>query len=228
VDGAIGACGGLPGVLRPAPPGRGSLLIRVLLAMPGALTRGAMAALLGQQDDIDVVAESAQGPDTLAAATRHQPDVVVLHTDLPAANWRAVCAELSDSVPGSHVLVLVDVQLSGRVWRGFPRWASQVGFMVDEPPPARLVEAIRRLSHGDRVLDPELALAALIALDNPFTMRELEVLKLAARGAPASEIAGQLSLAIGTVRNHLSRIIAKTGARTRIEAIRIAQDAGWL
>lgn len=203
-------------------------MIRVLLAMQGELTRAAMAALLAQEDDIEVVAESAQGTEVLAAAARQRPDVVVLDPDLPAADWRSLCAQVCSTVPDCRVLVLVDAQRSGRVWRGLPRWAPQVGFIVDQAPPARLVEGIRRISHGEQVLDPELAVAALIALDNPFTLRELEVLKLAARGAPASEIAGQLCLAIGTVRNHLSRIITKTGARTRIEAIRIAQDAGWL
>ena len=201
-------------------------LIRVVLAKDGALTRGAMAALLGQEDDIAIVAESAHGPEVLAAATRHRPDVVLLDAELPAADWRSLCPELWKTAPGCQVLVLVDTRQCGRVARTFPRWAPRVGFVVSEAPPLRLVEAIRRMARGEQFLDPDLAVAAVTALDNPFTLRELEVLKLAAKGV--REIASQLCLALGTVRNHLSRIITKTGARTRIEAIRIAQDAGWL
>jgi len=187
-----------------------------------------MAALLGQEDDIAIVAECAHGPEVLAVATRHRPDVVLLDADLPAADWRSLCPELCQTVPGCHVLVLVDGRRWGRAARTFAQWAPRVGFVVNEAPPVRLVEAVRRMARGEHFLDPDLAVGALLALDNPFTLRELEVLKLAARGAPVTEIASQLRLALGTVRNHLSRIITKTGAKTRIEAIRIAQDAGWL
>jgi len=187
-----------------------------------------MAALLGQENDIDIVAEVAHCQELLPTVGQHQPDVVVLDADLPRAGWRSACTDLCALVSHCSVLVLADARRSGRLWRGRPVWSPRVGFVANETPPARLVEAIREIARGEHVLDPELAMAALAALGNPFTLRELEVLKLAADGAPGREIASHLCLALGTVRNHLSRVIAKTGARNRLEAIRIARDTGWI
>jgi two-component system, NarL family, response regulator DesR len=203
-------------------------LIRVALAKGGALTRSAMVALLRQEEDIDVVAEAGHGAEALVVVGRHRPDVVVLDADLPATDWRSLCPELCRMAPGCQVLMLIDARRSGPMAQTFPSWAPRVGFVVNEAPPGRLVDAIRRMAGGEQFLDPELAVAALVAPDNPFTARELEVLRLAAEGAPVNEIASELCLALGTVRNHWSRIVTKTGARTRIEAIRIAQEAGWL
>jgi two-component system response regulator DesR len=203
-------------------------VIRVLLAKAGTLTRGAMAALLSQQGDVTVVAESERGDEVLGTALRCRPDVVILDADLPGDDWRTVCAEISRVLMACRVLVLVDARKSAPLGRGLANWAPRVGFLANEAHPDRLVEAIRRMAGGEQFVDSEVAVAALSAQDNPLTLRELEVLRLAARGAPVAEIADNLFLAHGTVRNHLSRVIAKTGARTRIEAIRVAQDAGWL
>jgi len=203
-------------------------LIQVLLAKSGTLTRGAMVALLRQQGDISVVAESEHADDVLDSCVRYRPDVVVLDGELPGIDWWILCAEIRRVLAAGRVLVLVDARKSAPVGRGLVNWAPQVGFLGSEAHPDLLVEAIRRMASGEHFVDSEIAMAALSALDNPFTARELEVLRLAAQGAPVAEIAGNLYLANGTVRNHLSKIIAKTGARTRIEAIRVAQDAGWL
>jgi two-component system, NarL family, response regulator DesR len=126
------------------------------------------------------------------------------------------------------VLILLDRQSGAGVSRSLARLAPRVGFLGTETSPYDLVESVRQMARGEPVLDAEVAVAALTADENPLTDRECEVLRMALDGAPAKEIAQRLYLSAGTVRNYLSRILAKTGARSRIEAIRIAQDAGWI
>jgi two-component system, NarL family, response regulator DesR len=201
---------------------------RVLLAHHGTLLRGALAALLGRESDIDVVAEVAELGEVVAAARRRRTDLVILDLDLVDMDHLSVLASLTHALPTQGLLVLTDVRQSALLATTASRELPQVGFVSKQAPPTRLVEAVRQLARGEPTLDPQLAVAALTGRGNPLTAREREVLVLAAAGAPAKEIAARLFLATGTVRNYLSSSMGKTGARTRIEAIRIAQDAGWL
>jgi two-component system response regulator DesR len=205
-----------------------STLIRVLLAQDRTLIRGALAALLGQEADIDVVADVAELGEVVPAARRCRPDLVILDLDLVEIDHLSTLAALTRALPGDGLLVLTDVKQSALLATTVARELPQVGFLSKQAPPARLVEAVRKLANGEPTLDPQLAVAALTGRGNPLTAREREVLMLAAAGAPAKEIAARLFLATGTVRNYLSSSMGKTGARTRIEAIRIAQQAGWL
>jgi two-component system, NarL family, response regulator DesR len=205
-----------------------STLIRVLLAQDRTLIRGALVALLGQEADIDVVADVAELGEVVPAARRCRPDLVILDLDLVDTDHLSTLAALTRALPGDGLLVLTDVRQSALLATAVARELPQVGFLSKQAPPARLVEAVRKLANGEPTLDPQLAVAALTGRGNPLTAREREVLLLAAAGAPAKEIAARLFLATGTVRNYLSSSMGKTGGRTRIEAIRIAQEAGWL
>jgi two-component system response regulator DesR len=203
------------------------MVTRVLIAQDRTLIRGALAALLDREDDIAVVAEAAECADIVGQATRSRPDVVVLDLDLLGLDYLSALQSLVIKLPGTGLLVLTDLRQSSLLASTLPR-ERRVGFVTKEAPPARLAEAVRLMARGEPAVDPELAVHALTNRDNPLTRREREVLGMAAAGAPAKEIAAKLFLSAGTVRNYLSSSIGKTGARTRIEAIRIAQDAGWL
>jgi two-component system response regulator DesR len=205
----------------------GCALIRILLAQDRTLIRGALAALLRQEADIEVAGEVAELGDVVTAARRCRAEVVILDLDLVGIDHLSALARLTRALSGQGLLVLTDIRQSALL-AAAPHDLSQVGFVSKQAPPTRLVEAVRKLAKGEPTLDPQLAVAALTGRGNPLTAREREVLVLAAAGAPAKEIAARLFLATGTVRNYLSSSMGKTGARTRIEAIRIAQDAGWL
>lgn len=177
---------------------------------------------------MEVVAQVGELAQVVRAARRWRPDVVVFDLDLVDIDQLSALAGLSAALPGHGLLVLTDLKHSALLATEGPRTLPRVGFLSKEAPPTRLLEAVRRLSRGEPTLDPELAVAALTGRGNPLTAREREVLGMAAAGAPAKEIAARLFLATGTVRNYLSSSMGKTGARTRIEAIRIAREAGWL
>jgi two-component system response regulator DesR len=203
-------------------------VIRILLAHSRTLIRGALAALLSQEADIDVVAEVATLTEVVPMAERQRPDLVVLDVDLVDMDHLGAFAALAQALPNKGLLVLTDVKQSALLASTASRELPLIGFISKQAPPVRLAEAVRQISRGEPALDPTLAVAALTGRGNPLTEREREVLMLAAAGAPAKEIAARLFLATGTVRNYLSSSMGKTGARTRIEAIRIAQEAGWL
>ncbi|MEV1287727.1 response regulator transcription factor [Micromonospora sp. NPDC049679] len=202
-------------------------MIRTLLALDGALVRGALAFVLGKQHDIDVVAEL-DGSEQIAPAIHSvRPDVAVVDLELYGPAGPTHCA--THDQQRCPVLMLVDPRRTGalsEVLRVHTH-AQTVGFLGNHVAPQRVVDGVRRLSRGEPVVDGELVVAALNK-ENPLTAREVEVLQVAAEGLPVREIAVKLSLAPGTVRNHLSRIAAKAGARTRIEAVRIAREAGWI
>jgi two-component system response regulator DesR len=203
-------------------------MIRVLIAQRGRLLRESLATVMSGVDDIDVVASLDRADDILPAARRYRPHVAVLDVTLPGTVTVAeLCPMLCRTLPGSQLLILLDRQAVG-VGRALARLAPRVGFLGTETSPGDLIESVRLLARGEPVLDAEVAVAALTAGENPLTDRECEVLRMALDGTPPKEIAQTLYLSAGTVRNYLSRILAKTGARTRIEAIRIAQDAGWI
>lgn len=202
-------------------------LIRILLGQNGTLFRGALASVLSFED-LQVVAEVGVADAVLEAAARARPDVAVLDVDLPGSiALGEVCRRLVAQLPECGVLVMLDRQLTG-VGRALARLVPRVGLLATDATTGDLVAGVRRLAHGEPVLDVELAVAALTARTSPLTPREGELLRLVGDGASAKEIAKTLFLSPGTVRNYLARIVAKTGARNRIEAVRIAQDAGWI
>jgi two-component system, NarL family, response regulator DesR len=200
--------------------------IRVLLAEDQTLVRGALRALLDLEEDIEVVAEVGRGDQVLAAAREHRPDVALLDIEMPGRDGIEAARELAAALPQVRAVVLTTF---GRP--GFLRRAMEVGaagFLVKDSPVAELARAIRAVVAGERVIDRDLAAAALALGATPLSAREADVLRAAADGATVADIAGRLFLSEGTVRNYLSSAIGKTGARTRVEAARVAQDKGWL
>lgn len=200
-------------------------MIRTLLALDGVLIRGALAFVLATHDDIDVVAEVDRTEDIAPAMWAHRPDVAVVDHDLFDGAGRSDC----DTWPEQScpVLVLANSRRARALGKTLRARSPQIGLLGNDVAPDRVVEAVRRLSRGQPVVDGGLVAAALNTA-NPLTTREVEILEVAARGWPIAEIAAKLSLSPGTVRNHLSRIAGKVGARTRIESVRIAQEAGWI
>jgi two-component system response regulator DesR len=200
--------------------------IRVLLAEDQTLVRGALRALLELEADIEVVAEVGRGDQVLEAARAHRPDVALLDIEMPGQDGIEAARELAVSCPEVRAVVLTTF---GRP--GFLRRAMEVGaagFLVKDSPVAELARAIRAVVAGERVIDRDLAAAALALGATPLSAREADVLRAAADGATVADIAGRLFLSDGTVRNYLSSAIGKTGARTRVEAARVAQEKGWL
>lgn len=202
-------------------------MIRVLLAEDQHVIRTALAMLLGLEDDIDVVAEADTGAAALSKAMAHQPDVAVLDIDMPGdMDGLDAAAHISAKVPGCRLLMLTAYGKPGHLRRAL---AAQVqGFLLKTAPPDELLSAVRKVAAGDRVLDPSLAVTAWDLADNPLTSREAAVLRLVAAGAEATEVAVQLHLSAGTVRNYLTAIVAKLNARNRTDAARIASEAGWI
>jgi two-component system response regulator DesR len=201
-------------------------VVRVVLGHRGALVRGALAAVLSQEADLDVLAEVDKADDVLPAVERTRPRVVVLDPLLPGEiRIEDLCLRLFRE---RCVLILIDRDLVDGASLALVRLAPRVGFIATDASPRELVDAVRHLAEGAPVLDPAVAVAALKAVDNPLTGRETEVLRLVSTGATAAEIARRLNLSAGTVRNYLSHILTKTDARNRIDAVRKAHEAGWI
>ncbi len=201
-------------------------MIRVLLAEDQAMTRGALAALLGLAGDIEVVAQVGRGDEVVPAALASRPDVALLDIEMPGGDGLTVAAELRRRLPSCRALILTTFGRPGYLRRAME--SGVVGFLVKDAPASELATAIRRAMAGERVIDPTLAAAALTEGNNPLTEREREVLAAAAPGASVAEIADRLALSEGTVRNYLSTAIQKLNARNRVEAARIAEEKGWL
>lgn len=201
--------------------------IRILLAEDQAMIREALATLLNLEPDMSVVGQVGRGDEVVAAVDAlGGVDVALLDIEMPGLDGLTAAAQLRSRHPETKVVVLTTF---GRP--GFLRRAMEAGaaaFMVKDAPAARLAEAVRRVLAGERVIDPDLAAAALADGINPLTSRERDVLAASADGSVNAEIAVKLSLSEGTVRNYLSASIQKTGARNRAEAVRIAQEKGWL
>ncbi|MEU1459135.1 response regulator transcription factor [Streptomyces sp. NPDC005727] len=200
--------------------------IRVLLAEDQGMMRGALALLLGMEDDIEVVAQVSTGDAIVAAALLHRPDVALLDIELPGISGLDAAAVLREEVPGCRVLILTTFGRPGYLRRAME--AGAAGFLVKDGPVEELAAAVRRVLGGETVVDPALAAAALSAGPNPLTARECEVLKASVDGATVADIAGRLHLSESTVRNYLSSAIGKTGTRNRAEAVREARQQGWL
>lgn len=201
-------------------------MIRVLLAEDEHIIRAALSALIGLHPDLEVVAELPDGTGVLEAARRLRPDVAVLDIDMPGLDGLRLAAVLRDELPDTRVLILTGLGTPGQLARALE--AQVAGFLRKNAPSDELADAIRRVAKGQRFLDPELVGAALRVGASPLTPREADVLRAAARGDSTDEIARTEFLSAATVRNYLSSAIRKLDARNRIDAIRIAQEAGWL
>lgn len=200
--------------------------IRLLLADDQALVRGALAALLNLEPDLEVVAEVGRGDEVVAQARASRPDVALLDVEMPGLDGIAATAAVRAAVPSCKVLVVTTFGRPGYLRRAMAAGAS--GFVVKDTPARQLADAVRRVASGLRVVDPTLAAETLASGDSPLTTRETEVLRSARTGGTVADIAASLGLSEGTVRNHLSAAIGKTGARTRAEAVRLADENGWL
>jgi len=201
-------------------------VIRLLLADDQALVRGAMAALLDMEPDLTVVAEVGRGDEVVAAVRGHSVDVALLDVEMPGLDGVAAARELRREVPGCRVLMVTTFGRAGYLRQAMAAGAG--GFVVKDTPARQLADVVRRVHAGLRVVDPGLAAQSLAQGDSPLTERESDVLRSAREGGTVADIARELHLSEGTVRNHLSSAIGKTGARTRAEAVRLAVDNGWL
>ncbi|UUW89115.1 response regulator transcription factor [Nocardioides sp. WV_118_6] len=200
--------------------------IRLLLADDQALVRGALSALLGLERDLEVVAEVGTGEEAVAVAAELRPDVALLDVEMPGIDGIAACAELRRVAPETRVLIVTTFGRPGYLRRALQAGAS--GFVVKDTPAPQLADAVRRVHQGLRVVDPALATDSLVSGESPLTGRESDVLRAARDGGSVAAIAAALFLSEGTVRNHLSSAIGKTGASNRTEAVLVADGNGWL
>jgi two-component system, NarL family, response regulator DesR len=200
--------------------------IRVLLAEDQAMIREALAALLSFEDDIEVVAQVGRGDEVLRAANDARPDVALLDIEMPGLDGLAAAADLKKRHPDTKIVILTTFGRPGYLRRAMESGVS--GFIVKDSPADKLAETIRQVKAGRKVIDPDLAAAALTEGACPLTPRERDVLAASHDGAAIAEIAAALFLSEGTVRNYLSACIQKTGARNRAEALRVAEERGWL
>ncbi|MCX7522973.1 response regulator transcription factor [Microbacterium sp. STN6] len=211
--------------------------IRLLLADDQALVRGALAALLDLESDLEVVAQVGRGDEVLAAVEATHADVALLDVEMPGLDGLSVARELSLRHPSCRSLIVTTFGRPGYLRRAMEAGAS--GFVVKDTPAGQLADAVRRVASGLRVVDPALAAESLASGTSPLTQRETEVLRVAQEGGTVTQIAAQeggtvtqiaarLHLSEGTVRNHLSSAIGKTGARNRSDAAAIAAQQGWL
>ncbi|MFH8516762.1 response regulator [Streptomyces gelaticus] len=201
-------------------------LIRLLLAEDQSMVREALAALLGLEPDIEVVAQVARGDEVLTAAREHDIDVALLDIEMPGMTGIEAAAVLRRELPAVKVVVVTTFGRPGYLRRAMESGAD--AFLVKDAPASQLAAAVRKVLAGERVIDPTLAAAALADGASPLTDRERDVLRTAADGSTNAEIAAALHLSQGTVRNYLSMAIQKLAARNRAEAVRIAREKGWL
>jgi len=200
--------------------------IRLLLADDQALVRGALAALLDLEPDFEVVAQVGRGDEVVEAARSARADVALLDVEMPGVDGIAAAAALRAELPHCRSLIVTTFGRPGYLRRAMEAGAS--GFVVKDTPSGQLADAVRRVAAGLRVVDPALAAESLASGTSPLTAREADVLAVAAQGGTISDIARRVHLSEGTVRNHLSSAIGKTGARNRSEAVGIATRQGWL
>ena len=201
-------------------------MIRLLIADDQALVRGALAALLGLENDIEVVAQVGRGDEVVEAARASRADVALLDIEMPGIGGITAASLLRSEVPGCRALMVTTFGRPGYLARAMQAGAS--GFVVKDTPAAELADAVRRVSLGLRVVDPALAAESLAQGDSPLTERETDVLAAARDGGSIADIARTVHLSEGTVKNHLSSAIGKTGGRNRADAVRVAVERGWL
>ncbi len=206
--------------------GRTKPAIRVLVAEDMRVLADALTAVLNLEDDIEVVAQVGGGDEIMPTAVDQRPDVAVVDIDMPGTDGLTAAAQMYERCPDCRVLILTALGKPGNLRRALA--AHVAGFLPKETPAAELADAIRKVAAGERVIDQELALAALEGLESPLSPREAEVLRRFAAGAGPAEIAAAMYLSYGTVRNYLASAVAKLSARNRVDAVRIAAEAGWL
>lgn len=200
-------------------------MVRLLLAEDQVLVRGALRALLELEGDLQVVAEASSGLEVLPLVQAHRPDVAILDIQMPGQDGLVTAALLRQQTPELRVMILTTFARAGYLERALK--AGVLGYLLKDSPAEKLAQAVRQVMQGKRVVDPELALEAL-AEPNPLSEREVQVLRLAETGLSSKEISGRLGLSEGTVRNYLSEVLSKLGARNRMEAVQTAKDKGWL
>lgn len=203
---------------------KASAAIRVVIAEDQTMVLGALAALLELEHDITVVAQARNGKEALEAVLAHRPDVFITDIEMPEMTGIEVAGVLK-SHPSVKVVIVTTFARAGYLRRALEAGAS--GYLLKDRPARELADAVRRVHHGLRVVDPELA-AEVWGEPDPLTDRERQVLRLAGDGMTSADIAAQLSLSEGTVRNYLSEASSKLGAGNRVEAARIARAKGWL
>jgi two-component system, NarL family, response regulator DesR len=202
------------------------MTVRVLLAEDQAMVRGAIAALLSLEEDIEIVAEASRGDEVVPAALHAAPDVALLDVEMPGGDGLGAAAALREKLPSCRVIILTTFGRAGYLKRAMENGAA--GFLLKDAPSSELAKGIHRVMQGERVVDPDLAAAALSAGDNPLTERERVVLAASEGGATIEDVAARLYLSEGTIRNYLSAAIKKLGTRNRVEAARLAEKRGWL
>ncbi|AJC46267.1 MULTISPECIES: response regulator transcription factor [Xanthomonas] len=200
-------------------------MIRLVLAEDQAMVRGALGALLGLEADLDLVASAADGEAAWRALQAHAPDLLVTDIEMPGLSGLELAQRIQRQQLPVRVIIVTTFARPGFLRRALD--AGVGGYLLKDAPPQRLIEAIRQVHRGGRAIDPELALEAWSEAD-PLNDRERQVLRLAGEGASAGDIATQLGLSSGTVRNYLSEAIGKLGVGNRIEAARLARQKGWL
>ena len=200
-------------------------MIRILIAEDQAMVLGALSALLEIESDLEVVGQARNGAEALALANQHHPDVVVTDIEMPGMTGLDLAAALREHERAPRVIILTTFARPGYLRRALDVGAA--GYLLKDAPSAQLADAIRRVAAGGRAIDPSLAAEAWTEPD-PLTDRERQVLRLADEGLSGGEIARQLKLSEGTVRNYLSESIGKLGAKNRVEAARMARQKGWL
>lgn len=201
-------------------------MIRVLIAEDQGMVRGALASLLALEPDIEVVAQIPRGDEVVQAVRATEPDIALLDIEMPGATGLEAAQKLRAAVPDCRVLILTTFGRPGYLRRAMEGGAA--GFLLKDAPASELAAAIRRAVGGERVVDPGLAAAALSQGECPLTAREHEVLTASREHATVAELATALYLSPGTVRNHLSSVMQKLDARNRAEAVRLAEERGWL
>jgi two-component system response regulator DesR len=202
------------------------MTIRVMIAEDQTMVRGALAALLSLEEDVEIVAEASRGDEVIPTALDALPDVALLDIEMPGGDGLSAAAALKKKLSSCRIIILTTFGRAGYLRRAMQSGA--VGFLLKDAPASELASAIRRVVAGERVVDPGLAVAALSEGDNPLTDRERDVLAASADGATIDDVATKLYLSEGTVRNYLSTAIKKLGARNRVEAAHLAEEKGWL
>jgi two-component system response regulator DesR len=207
-------------------PSKSATAIRVLLVEDQTMLRGALAALLDLESDVSVVAQAANGREALKLALKLNPDIVVTDIEMPERTGLELAFDLKLSESKARVIILTTFARPGYLRRALDSGAR--GYLLKDRPASELAEAIRRVHAGVRAIDPALAAEAWTAEEDPLTERERQILQHAADGRTSAEIAAELRLSEGTVRNYLSEAINKLGAANRTDAARIARSRGWL
>jgi two-component system response regulator DesR len=201
-------------------------MIRVLVAEDMRILRDTLVSVLNLEDDIKVVAQVAAGTGIVAAALAERPDLAVLDIDLPGLDGITAAAQLHERMPTCRVVILTVLGRPGQLLAALD--AHVAGFMVKDTPSDHLIDVLRKVAAGERIIDPELALATLEIRESPLSERETDVLRRFAAGAGLLAIAAELFLSYGTVRNYMASAVTKLGGRNRVDAVRIAKDADWL